>query len=885
MIKEVRLVNVKSYSDSVIRFTEGVNAIIGENGAGKTTILEAIGFALFDSLPYKIGDFLRRGEKRGEIRVRLVGRDDREYEIVRKIEEGRTTAYYVNDLELGRVAEGSAEVMDWILENFGFEVDAKTVFENAIGVQQGKMVSHFLEPPSVRDSIFSPLIGVESYRKAFEKSREYENYVRDRLQDVEKKLVALSKDIEAKQRAESKLEELRKRRDELRKQLEEIERVIEPLRKKIERMDALSREFDKLALDEARLAERIKAEEKAIQEIEKEIKRIEEFEKEFEKLRESAEAYLSAEKRIAELEQQESELNKAYRFLLDGKIKLESLKAEISSIERLLDDISQKERILDEVSRKAEKEKSLNERLREFEVISAKKAEVDKRLDALEKEIEEKRKKIEDLEEKRRKLKDLEEKLEKLEDVDKARDKLLKAISGLRAKLELARKQYAQMKDGVCPILREGCDRIAGARDEKLAEIEKEQEKLIEMERKFEKAQKVFEKKKQIEDAISRLRGELRGFDSLKEELGEKEALVKALRSERESLDKKLKEKDAILKEFEEVKGSIEMFAALQAEVEKKKPLLKELREKRETLKKIEEKLQKMPEIEKNVEEIRRELTRLRAVKEEKKEDYVRYIGLSETVAGKSKLVEDVERRRKELDELGRKYRDVKERLERIAAEYSKEEHEKLRENLNELVGKASMRRGELESVEREINSVERDVKELEKKEEEYKELKARKEQLEKKYAFIKDLREIFRIAIPEITRAYVETVSIEANRIFCELMDDYSWELRWTEDFGIKARYLGREIDLAQMSGGEQMCAALAVRLALLRVLSNVSMVFFDEPTQNMDENRRKNFAAQISRIEGFRQIFVISHDDTFEEMVENAIKVRRENGVSVVE
>ena len=64
MIRELRLVNVKSYQNQVIRFRDGVNAIIGENGAGKTTILEAIGFALFDSLPYRISEFVKRGERR-----------------------------------------------------------------------------------------------------------------------------------------------------------------------------------------------------------------------------------------------------------------------------------------------------------------------------------------------------------------------------------------------------------------------------------------------------------------------------------------------------------------------------------------------------------------------------------------------------------------------------------------------------------------------------------------------------------------------------------------------------------------------------------------------------------------------------------------------------
>ena len=94
----------------------------------------------------------------------------------------------------------------------------------------------------------------------------------------------------------------------------------------------------------------------------------------------------------------------------------------------------------------------------------------------------------------------------------------------------------------------------------------------------------------------------------------------------------------------------------------------------------------------------------------------------------------------------------------------------------------------------------------------------------------------------------------------------------------------MGREIDFRQMSGGEQMVSALAVRLALLKFLSSLPIIFFDEPTQNMDVERRRNFAQQISKIKDFRQIFVISHDDTFEEMVENAIRVRKENGVSVV-
>ena len=68
-------------------------------------------------------------------------------------------------------------------------------------------------------------------------------------------------------------------------------------------------------------------------------------------------------------------------------------------------------------------------------------------------------------------------------------------------------------------------------------------------------------------------------------------------------------------------------------------------------------------------------------------------------------------------------------------------------------------------------------------------------------------------------------------------------------------------------------MAAALAVRLALLKELSEVNLAFFDEPTTNMDEERRRNLAQQIGRIKDFQQLFVISHDDSFEGFTDQVI------------
>jgi exonuclease SbcC len=89
-----------------------------------------------------------------------------------------------------------------------------------------------------------------------------------------------------------------------------------------------------------------------------------------------------------------------------------------------------------------------------------------------------------------------------------------------------------------------------------------------------------------------------------------------------------------------------------------------------------------------------------------------------------------------------------------------------------------------------------------------------------------------------------------------------------------------GHERSFASLSGGEQMAAALSVRLALLKELSDLRIAFFDEPTTNMDEERRRNLAQQIGRIKDFDQLFVISHDDAFEGFTDRVVSVKGSAG-----
>ena len=73
----------------------------------------------------------------------------------------------------------------------------------------------------------------------------------------------------------------------------------------------------------------------------------------------------------------------------------------------------------------------------------------------------------------------------------------------------------------------------------------------------------------------------------------------------------------------------------------------------------------------------------------------------------------------------------------------------------------------------------------------------------------------------------------------------------------------------------------------ASLRLLELIyePLILADEPTANLDDVRRQALAQQIMNVKGFRQLFVISHDDTFEQATQNLVRVKRHGSSSIVD
>jgi len=883
VILEVELENIKSYEYCKVTFSSGLNAIIGENGAGKTTILEAIGFTLFDSLPYRISDFLRSGTKKGFIKIRFVAPDGRTYEVVRRISETGTTEYSLYDPEIGKIAEGK-EVVNWIKDSFGIESDIKMFFENAIGVLQGKMTSQFLEPPSVRDKIFSPLIGVESYKKAFEKSREYENMVNDRLKDVEKELYGLEKDLENLRFVEKELNDLEDRKRSLLNSIKLVESKLDELERSAKAFETLQEKMNSKKMVIQKLSYKLNAEKSELQKLESRLKEIVSLEKSAIKVEKEYKSYLEIEKRIEALKDEERVVSKKVEELNSLQTQYETLKTRHSKIVSELNELENMEREREKLVWYSKKEKELSEKIREIEKIEVELNQLKEMKSRLREDISNLKSRIDEMRRKEEKLKNAEEKLKKLEGVDEKYESILKNISILKAKRDQLSKEFDLLKQNICPILKTECNELSGKREEMGRELSELTSKLSKLSESLKKAKKLYETKIEIDKIVQKLKGEIKNLQKLKEDLEAKIKTEEEIAERITKYEKVLECKDKITNEYEAVRGSSEKLNLVEGILSRKNDLINEKNEIERKTEDMEREIGFLKPFKDKFEKIVSELEELKSKLEEKKPFYEEYLKIRALVENKPKIEAEIGELIESIHETESKLRHEERVLKDIEKEYNADIHESLKKEIISLTTDRGRKYGELKEVENLIKSRKDMMIELKKKKEEYERLKEHKYVLEKKREFIRHLREIFKLAIPEITKAYVSAVSSEANRIFCEIMNDYNWEINWTEDFGIKARYRGREIDFAQMSGGEQMCASIAIRLALLSILSGVGIAFFDEPTQNMDEVRRRNLASQLTKIDGFKQIFVISHDDTFEEMVENAIKIEKENGTSKI-
>jgi exonuclease SbcC len=183
MLNEVELGNFLSHSNTKLEFNKGVTVFVGQNGAGKSSIIDGITFALFGQHTRNSNKGLVRRDASqafAKVNFSILGR---QFEAVRKIDsKGTVSAQFFEkkDGTLIQLASGErkqfGESMTKTIESLiGMDFDKLKV---ASIVQQGELNSIINADPKKFKELVNAIIGIDKLDTAFEIMKEViENFV------------------------------------------------------------------------------------------------------------------------------------------------------------------------------------------------------------------------------------------------------------------------------------------------------------------------------------------------------------------------------------------------------------------------------------------------------------------------------------------------------------------------------------------------------------------------------------------------------------------------------------------------------------------------------------------------------------------------------------
>jgi exonuclease SbcC len=1014
-IKRVELENIKSYRRITIDFRRGTTAISGANGAGKTTIVEAIGYALFDALPYKATQFVREGEKYGRVVVHLIGSDDRPYEVERRFGSG--AHWILNDIEANLRLEQSADVSGKLHDIFGIERERSlsALFEDALGVPQGMFATIFLEKPAQRKQTFNALLQVEDYRTAFEYLLEAQRQYKEQAQQQQTEIQRLefeTRDLDA-WRAE-----LHDKRAEHQQKTTQLTQWSEQLEQALARQQALMQQRDTVTRLQHQFEQRqnvYESNQKRLQDREQELRAARAAQEAVERSRPDYERYQQADDALKLLRQNERRRNELRQQQAKSSNVLTQIRGSMISLQGRLDDIARaRQQVVDllplveqqhelgqqrdELTRQVERYDAIvkdGKRVRQqLDASVQRQQEAQARIEAIEpllplaallqernvlvaslqaqadaqtdkqKQYQEKRQqlqaKLRDRETSSALLRRLEDDIAAIEAHREEAESLPALLqefeqakeqrARLDSSMESYRKSRKQAGGGLCPFLQEPCLNIKQRgmsnlnsyfdsmiaeekaqldivmdnigllstrvnevskyastlgtlgmtierRDHQADHLQRLAIEIAGLEREIKEQESELERLKDIRQQIAeaeqardesqRADEQTRGLDGLRiqlqqaQEMGQQlEERIQELRQQEQELRGSKEQLAAVKLALVDLNDPRGQTKALRERVQQEPAIQEQLRSERQNQLTAEQELQALEEQLAAYARLDQQIGQQEAVLQQTRAGYQTYLtneqaaqSLPQREQAYRQMIEETARAETVLRAAERAYQEAYTAFDAAELTAVDTEIEQLHKDLSQTKEALSNTHNRITALEQQIGRAEALLVELEAARKE----KATLEDLDK---MMGHFRNLIKEAGPQVLHAMLADISAEANRIFGEIMGDRAAQLSWQSEYEIILRRQGVNRTFAQLSGGEQMSAALAVRLALLKKLSALNIAFFDEPTQNMDELRRMNLAEQIRRVRGFDQLIVISHDDTFEQGLDSIIRLKKVDG-----
>lgn len=473
MITGIRLMNWKSHLDSDLSFSKGVNGIIGIMGSGKSSIMQAISFALFgtfsglSSRKLAINDLIMRKPHSKESSSVEIGFevDGKEYTVNREIrlDKGTTKAEIRED---GKLLEVSPKGVTGQVERI-LQTD-HDLFSRAVYSEQNGL-DYFLNiPKGKRMAQIDDMLKLDRYEKAREAGVSIRNRM-GTMREERLKMIGEMEERKVEERIRMTGEELEKKR----KAREEAERMLETVRKEREELEKGLEKTD----------EELKEKRERVSVLNGKIMFMSNQTKEFREKRE-------------EMEKTREELEKLKKSL--GRNPLEEYEKRKKSLKDSMKEIHRKEALLDETRKGLDDLMESGDRcpVCESPLPSEKKEDLRKHKEGhirdLERDMEELGKSLEneesdlsamkermdEMKEKDRDIKELDGIEKKMEEIEKEEQAMRKEVSELASKIGEAEEKESERRGK----LREahGMEREISTKLEDMEEIMKEKESVLE---------------------------------------------------------------------------------------------------------------------------------------------------------------------------------------------------------------------------------------------------------------------------------------------------------------------------------------------------------------------------------------------------------------------
>ena len=929
-VHEVALRNVKSFVEATVRFQPGLTAVVGPNGAGKTTLLEAIGYGLFGFMPHRPQvRFMRHGTTEAAVQVEFTSpRDGRVYRVERtmrrprsratgKLADNAATTVSLFDVELNRaIDQPAAELEAWLAGQLGVEglSSPADVFEHVVGVPQGRLTADFLDSPRLRKARFDPILRTAEYQQAADSLRSLTQHYAEARHELQ----VTASHLEGRLAAEP---ELLARQSAARQALEQTRAAEEQAADDLEAASAhlSSQDAGREAFEAAErsLAAAVERRQQAATQVERVTAAVDEARRAADVLDETRAAhaaYRAAQARTAELQPIEN----LARDLATERAR------RTAHLDRARDDLAEARREVGKHVAVIEVEPDGDPEARFRLVRTAFRQAVEKareRKASAETSIRQTREDtrtlhtrwmreretvVEACEQGRRRLRQLEARAEVAAELPDRRtllERRRRERATVEALLEADRHAQRLLTDTrTCPFFTDLCRNLetipdvagvfrrqATARERTIADL---RTAIADAERAVAEAEQAETEARQAAVARERQAVLRRNLDSANIDIAAAVALLDALdtwnagelaaladgqlsaSSAREVLAQSARRAANALAELASIRepassaAGAELLAVAHHRAAASASALRQTEAELEALR-----------------DDLKALADARSALDDNAEAHTRFLQ-HQVLAGQLQI------RTAELKSAGKSAAQAETALTTAQAdaasaraEFDPQALQKARQARDAALGLARQLAERSARMQADEERLAADVEALRQVRADLESAQAgiaRVTLLEDRTEFI---RRLLRDAGPQVTEVLLASVSDSADEIYSDIMGAPGGRLRWAADYDIVLGRGGLERRFGQLSGGEQMAAALAVRLALLRDLLNLDIAFFDEPTQHLDAERRENLAQQILAVRGFSQLVVISHDDTFERHIDNIIRVTHTTQASTVE